>query len=355
VTTRPAGTATVASLPRSRPLPARWLVVAVAVLAGALLAGVGTGPASLPLSGVVGELVSVLPGVEVGGLTERQTTILLAIRLPRVVLGAIVGATLATAGATYQGVFRNPLADPYLLGVASGAGLGATITIAAGVRPLGAATLPLFAFVGAVGAVTATWVLGRSAGGRGTGALILAGVAVSLFLGAIQTFLMQRYADTIREVYGFLLGQLGTAGWTDVRTAAPWALIAMAAMLASRRLLDVLAVGDVEATALGLPTTRVRLAVVGIATLGTAAVVAVSGLIGFVGIVVPHAVRLLVGTSYRAVLPLSLLLGAAFLVLADLLARTVLSPAELPIGVVTAFVGGPFFLLVLRTSRRALL
>jgi iron complex transport system permease protein len=139
VTTRPAGTATVASLPRSRPLPARWLVAAVAVLAGALLAGVGTGPASLPLSGVVGELVSVLPGVEVGGLTERQTTILLAIRLPRVVLGAIVGATLATAGATYQGVFRNPLADPYLLGVASGAGLGATITIAAGVRPLGAA------------------------------------------------------------------------------------------------------------------------------------------------------------------------------------------------------------------------
>jgi iron complex transport system permease protein len=329
-------------------LPARWVVAGVGLLLAAALAGVSVGAADLPVRGVAGEL---LPFVD-GGLDERQLAILRSIRLPRVVLGAIVGATLAASGAAYQGVFRNPLADPYLLGVAAGAGLGATITISAGVRPLGTATLPLFAFVGAVVAVTMTWWLGRSTGGRGTAVLILAGVAVSLFLSAIQTFLMQRYAETIREVYGFLLGQLGTAGWSDVRSVLPWVTLACVGMLLSRRLLDVLAVGDVEATSLGLSTDRVRLVVVALATLGTAAVVSVSGLIGFVGIVVPHAVRLVVGTSYRAVLPLSLLLGASFLVLADLLARTVLSPAELPIGVVTAFVGGPFFLLVLRRSRR---
>lgn len=332
-------------------LPARWVLAGVGALLVAAAAGISTGAASLPLAEVVRELV---PGVD-SGLTDQQQAILLRIRLPRVVLGMIVGATLAASGAAYQGVFRNPLADPYLLGVAAGAGLGATVTIAAGVRPFGPATLPLFAFVGAVVAVTMTWWLGRSTGGRGTAVLILAGVAVSLFLSAVQTFLMQRYADTIREVYGFLLGQLGTAGWDDVRTVLPWVAIAVVGMLASRRLLDVLAVGDVEATALGLPTDRVRLVVVVLATLGTAAVVSVSGLIGFVGIVVPHAVRLTVGTSYRALLPLSLLLGGAFLVLADLLARTLLSPAELPIGVVTAFIGGPFFLLVLRRSRQAVL
>jgi iron complex transport system permease protein len=332
-------------------LPLRWIVVGVMALAVAVVAGVSSGAADLPAGDVVRLL---LPGVETG-LDDTQATILLRIRLPRVVLGALVGATLAVAGASYQGVFRNPLADPYLLGVAAGAGLGATVVIALGLRPLGAATLPLFAFVGAVVAVTMTWWLGRSTGGRGTAVLILAGVAVSLFLSAIQTFLQQRYAESIREVYGFLLGQLGTAGWADVRTVLPWVVIAIGGLLAARRLLDVLAVGDVEATALGLPTDRVRLVVVALATLGTAAVVSVSGLIGFVGIVVPHAVRLTVGTSYRAVLPLSVLLGAAFLVVADLIARTVLAPAEVPIGVVTAFVGGPFFLLVLRRSRQAVL
>ena len=339
------------SPPSAPRLPARWLVAGVAVLALAVLAGVGTGAVRLPMADVLGAL---LPGVG-SGLDDTQTAILLRIRLPRVVLGAIVGATLAVAGAAYQGVFRNPLADPYLLGVAAGAGLGATLVIALGLRMFGGATLPLFAFVGAVVAVTMTWWLGRSTGGRGTAVLILAGVAVSLFLSAVQTYFQQRYAETIREVYGFLLGQLGTAGWGDVRTVLPWVVVAIGGLLASRRLLDVLAVGDVEATALGLPTDRVRLVVVALATLGTAAVVSVSGLIGFVGIVVPHAVRLTVGTSYRAVLPLSILLGAAFLVVADLVARTALAPAELPIGVVTAFIGGPFFLLVLRRSRQAVL
>lgn len=344
-------TAAPATATSTRRLPRRWVLAGAAALVVAMLVGVSVGAASLPVGDVI---TALLPGVD-SNLSETQANILLRIRLPRVVLGAIVGATLAASGAAYQGVFRNPLAEPYLLGVAAGAGLGATAVIALQLRPFGGATLPLFAFVGAVVAVTMTWWLGRSTGGRGTAVLILAGVAVSLFLSAIQTFLQQRYAETIREVYGFLLGQLGTAGWGEVRTVLPWVVVAVVGMVASRRLLDVLAVGDVEATALGLPTDRVRLVVVALATLGTAAVVSVSGLIGFVGIVVPHAVRLTVGTSYRSVLPLSLLFGGAFLVLADLLARTLLAPAELPIGVVTAFIGGPFFLVVLRRSRQAML
>lgn len=347
---------------RPRSLPPGWTAASLVLLVVAVAVGLAIGPARLPIVGVLDAVVGLLPGIGPGAtgsehaLDERQLTILWRLRLPRVVLGALVGGTLATAGAAYQGVFRNPLADPYFLGVSAGAGLGATLVIAGGIAPVGPASLPLFAFVGASVAVVLTWVLGRSVGGRGAATIILAGIAVSLFLSAAQTFLQQRSDDQgLRSVYGFLLGQLNTSGWRDVAVAAPFALVAVAGILAGRRLLDVLAVGDVEATALGLSADRVRLVLVVLATLGTAAVVSVSGLIGFVGIVVPHTVRLVVGSSYRSLVPLSFVLGAAFLVGADVVARSALAPAELPIGVVTAFLGAPFFLIILRTSRRTLL
>jgi iron complex transport system permease protein len=174
---------------------------------------------------------------------------------------------------------------------------------------------------------------------------------VAAFLTAAQTFVQQQNSETLNEVYAWLLGGLATAGWGDVLTVLPYVAISATVLLLHRRTLDVLAVGDEEAKALGLDVTRVRLLLVGAATLGTAAAVAVSGLIGFVGIVVPHLVRLVVSSSYRVILPLTAIVGAAFLVLADVLARSILSPAELPIGVVTAFVGAPFFALVLRTTR----
>jgi iron complex transport system permease protein len=264
---------------------------------------------------------------------------------------------LAMAGAAYQGVFRNPLADPYLLGAAGGAGLGATLAIAYGPDttswPVG--PLPLAAFIGAVAGVAASYALGRSGGGRTTTTttLVLAGVAVAAFLTAVQTYVQQLEDDTLREVYGWILGRLSLAGWSDVVLILPYALISAAVIVACRRLLDVLAVGDDEAQSLGVRAARVRLLVVAAATLGTAAAVAVSGLIGFVGIIVPHTVRLVAGSSYRLVVPLCLLLGAAFMILADLIARTVMAPGELPIGVVTAFFGAPFFAVVLRTTRRA--
>jgi iron complex transport system permease protein len=259
---------------------------------------------------------------------------------------------LSLSGASYQGAFRNPLADPYLLGVAAGAGLGATLVIVT--AGSGSAFVAVAAFAGAIGAVVAAYGLGAAAGGRRSGAtLILAGVAVAASLTAAQTFVQQRNADSIREVYSWILGRLGTAGWSEVLMMTPYAVISIVVILFHRRLLDVLAVGEEEARALGVRPERVRAAVVVAATLGTAGAVAVSGLIGFVGIVVPHTVRLLVGASYRLILPLAVIGGAAFMVLADLVARSALGPAEIPIGVVTAFIGGPFFLVVLRTSRRA--
>jgi iron complex transport system permease protein len=340
-----------------RPLPGIsfvWALAVVAFVAVAALLGLAFGPVSLGAGGVAREVLSHVPllGVE-SSLTETEKAILWELRAPRVALGLVVGALLASAGAAYQGVFRNPLADPYLLGAAAGAGLGATLVIAYDVGdPLGVDLRPVAAFAGALLGVAAAYALGRSVGGgRSTATLILAGVTVAAFLTAVQTFVQQRNADTVQEVYAWILGQLETSGWREVLIALPYAVISTALLLWHRRLLDVLAVGDDEAASLGVAVARVRLVVVAAATLGTAAAVAFSGLIAFVGIIVPHAIRLLVGTSYRAVLPLSLGVGAGFLVLTDLICRTAIAPAELPIGVVTAFLGAPFFAVVLRTTR----
>ena len=315
----------------------------------AAMAGLVMGPVSLSPVAVARELL----GFD-SGLTSQQVAIVEQIRLPRVVLGLLVGATLSLCGASYQGVFRNPLADPYLLGAAAGAGLGVTLVIVGTAEGSSTpAVAPLAAFVGALTAVGLAYALGKSGGGRtSTASLILAGVAVTSFLTALQTYVQQRNQDTIRQVYTWILGRLSTAGWHDVMLLLPYAVLTWIVLLAHRRVLDVLAVGDDEATTLGVHARRSRLIVIVAASLGTAAAVSVSGLIAFVGIIVPHTVRLLAGRSHRVVLPLSLLFGAAFLCIADLLARTLSSPAEIPIGVVTAFFGAPFFVLVLRSSRR---
>ncbi|HEV3399761.1 MAG TPA: iron ABC transporter permease [Actinomycetes bacterium] len=324
-------------------------------MAGAALAAVLAGPVPLAPGAVLLELAGRLPLVDTSsGLSSQEVAILWQLRLPRVVLGGLVGAMLALAGAAYQGVFRNPLADPYLLGAAAGAGLGATLAIAYGPDTSGwpVDLLPLAAFAGAAGGVVAAYALGRSGGARTATTLILSGVAVAAFLTAVQTYVQQQRAETLREVYGWILGRLTTAGWREVVLVVPYALVSTLVIVLHRRLIDVLAVGDDEAASLGVRAARVRLVVVAAATLATAAAVAVSGLIGFVGIIVPHTIRLVAGPSHRLLVPLSLVGGAAFLILADLIARTLMAPAELPIGVITAFFGAPFFALVLRTARQ---
>src|SRR3954467_3116776 len=335
-----------AGAPRRRRPPRVVFAGAGAALLAALLAGVWVGALPLPPGGVVVTLLDRLPRVALsGGLSATQEAVLLQLRLPRVVLAALVGAGLAISGGAYQGVFRNPLADPYLLGAAAGAGLGATLVIAYSptetLGPFG--IVPLAAFVGALVGVGCALALGTAAGGSHSATLLLAGVAVAAFLAAAQTLVQQQNTDDLREVYGWLLGQLGRTRWSDILMVLPYLVPACLVLLFCGRPLDVLAVGDDEASALGVHPGRLRLLVILAASMATASAVAVSGLIGFVGLVVPHIVRRLAGGSYTRVLPLSLLVGGAFLVVADLVARVVLAPAELPIGVVTAFVGAPFF------------
>jgi iron complex transport system permease protein len=330
-------------MPASR-LRFRWLAAGLAVALVALLAGLALGAVPLNPLRVAADLLSHLPGVNLhSGLSEQEDAIIWQLRLPRVVLGLLVGAMLALAGGAYQGVFRNPLADPYLLGVAAGAGLGATTAFGGALLAVGATYL-----LGAAGTVSRR---GRLAAARGPATLLLAGVAVAAFCTAVQTYLQQRNVYDVQEVYSWLLGRLTTSGWHEVLILLPYAAVTGAVIVSRGRALDVMSVGDEEAASLGLHPGRTRLLLVVTATLGTAAAVSVSGLIGFVGIIVPHTVRLLAGSSYRVILPLSMLYGGAFLTLADLLARTVMAPSELPIGVVTAFFGAPFFVVVLRAAR----
>ena len=333
-----------------------WFALSGVLLVGVMIAGLMIGPAGPTWWRVPLELVDRLPFVSVtSGVSAADWNIVWQIRAPRVVLAAVVGSTLSVSGASYQGVFRNPLVDPYLLGVAAGAGLGATLVFAFTSSRTAVwliDPLPVAAFVGALVAVFVTYSVGSLFGrDRSPIALVLAGVAVTALATAIQTFILQRNNDVIRQVYSWILGRLSSATWGDVRLVLPYVAVSVVVLLLHRRLLDVMRVGDDEALALGVNVRRVRLTIVLAATLGSAAVVAVSGLIGFVGIIVPHAVRLLAGASYRRVLPLSVLLGGAFLVAADIPGRVLSDPAETPIGVVTAFIGAPFFLLLLRVRQ----
>ena len=317
--------------------PRWWTIAAIAAFFIAVVLGVMIGPA--------------------GRVSSANWDIIWNVRMPRVALAGIVGAMLSLAGASYQGVFRNPLVDPYLLGVAAGAGLGATIIFAIGrdstsgwlVDPL-----PLMSFVGGLVAVMITYLVGAAFGAsRSSVTLVLAGVAVVSLFTAIQTFVLQRNNDVIREVYAWILGRVSSATWGDVRLVLPYVVVSSAVLLLHRRHLDLFRVGDEEAASLGSDVAKIRVVVVIAATMGTAAVVSVSGLIGFVGVIVPHAVRMVAGASYRRVLPLSLIVGATFLILVDIPGRVLQDPAETPIGVVTAFFGAPFFILLLR-SRKAI-
>jgi iron complex transport system permease protein len=334
----------------------RWLRaarpygIAVAFLVAAMLVSALVGAADLNPVATVSALLDRLPFLRLpDSMSPLDRAVLFEIRLPRIVLCALVGGLLSIAGAGYQGVFRNPLVDSGMLGASAGAGLGATLAIVY-LGGAGPAAVPVAAFAGSVGGVAVAYLTG-AAGGRGTATLLLAGIAVGMFLTALQTFVLQRSAQDLQAVYSWLLGSLSGATWRQCLEILPYSAVSIAVVLLHGRHLDVLSVGDEEARTLGMHPGRVRLIVVAACALAAARAVAVSGLIGFVGIIVPHVVRRLAGTSYRLVLPLSLLSGAGFLVLADTLARTVLSPAELPIGVVTAVIGSPVFIWILHTTR----
>jgi iron complex transport system permease protein len=324
-----------------------------ALLAAAALLSVGLGALRIAPDQVIA-IVAAHAGIDLGipyGLD--QDAVLWSIRLPRVVLGVLVGGGLAIAGAALQGVFRNPLADPGLIGVSSGASLGAVSAIVIGIAAAGSHTLPLLAFAGGVVATLVVYAVARFDGRTEVVTLLLTGLAVNALCGAAVGYLLFSADDQqLRGVVFWSLGSLGGATWPLVLAALPFVALAALVLPLLARSLNLLLLGEREAKHLGVEVERARLLVIVLAALATGAAVAVAGIVGFVGLIVPHLVRLLAGPDHRVLLPASGLLGAALLLFADLFARTVAAPAELPLGVVTSLLGAPFFLWLLRRTRR---
>lgn len=326
------------------------LLLAIAMLASVAVGSVFIPPATLA-SLIAGRFGGTAPADET---LRTFDTIVFSLRLPRTVLMGLAGAALAGSGAAYQGLFRNPLADPYLIGVASGAGLGAVLAMSMK-WPYsfgGLVGVPLAAFVAAGLTVLVVYELARVGRTVPTTNLILAGVAVSSFATALTSFLMINASGELRHALVWLLGGSTLSGWLPVLALLPYILVGLGMLLTMGHALNVLQFGDEQAQQLGLPVQRVRVWVLAAASLTAAAAVAFCGIIGFVGLIVPHLVRLIWGGDYRRLLPLSILSGAALLLLADVLARVVMAPQEIPVGIVTSLAGAPFFLWVLRRTKQ---
>ncbi len=324
--------------------------VLLIALGASLICAVAMGPADISPSEVAVSIWSHLTGAE-SPLSATRDAIIWELRVPRALTAAVVGGGLAICGAVMQALTRNPLADPYLLGLSSGASTGAVIVIVLGVGVI----LPLAAFAGAILALTVTLMLSRAAGSFSPTSVVLAGLAVSAMLSALTSLVIfwSATGDSYREILSWLLGSLGGADWADVVLVAIAALICVVPLLGSARILDSLVLGDTAAEALGVPVGRVRVLLFLCTALLTGALVAVSGSIGFVGLILPHAVRAVVGVHHRVLLPVSFLAGALFLVWADTAARTIFEPRELPVGIVTALIGGPVFAALMLRMRRS--
>lgn len=337
-------------MPRRRTATAitAGLVLAV-LLAASVVVAVTIGPAGLAPADVLASVLAHL-GLGEPTLSPLRDGIVWELRMPRVLTAAAVGAGLAICGVVMQALTRNPLADPYLLGLSSGASVGAVLVLVLGV----ALALPLAAFAGALAALAATFGLARAAGGLSPTTTVLAGLAVSAVFGAVTSLVIFWSAtnDSYREILNWLLGSLAGTDWWSVALAGGALLVVGIPLLATGRTLDAFAFGDTAASALGVHVGRTRVLLLIATALLTGALVAVSGAIGFVGLILPHAVRLVVGARHRALLPLSALAGALFLVWVDTGARTLFDPRELPVGILTALVGGPVFAVLMMRNRR---
>lgn len=333
---------------RSRGVAA--VVVLACALVLALVAGVALGAVRVPPGEVIGAVARAVSGQSAG----PADTVIVGLRLPRVLLAALVGASLALAGVLYQALFRNPLADPYILGVSSGAGLGATLALAVlgggyAARSVG---VPAGAFAGAAATMLLVVRLATRKGRLDPTSLLLAGVAISYTLAAVTSFVMVFERESMATVVFWMMGGLQRASWGHVSVLAVMFALGASVPLLYHRDLDVMLLGDERAGQLGVSVERFKLLALGAASLVVAGAVSVSGLIGFVGLMVPHMVRLAIGPNHRVLLPASALAGGVVLVVADLLARVVLAPAEIPVGIVTALAGGPFFVWLLVRKER---
>jgi len=333
---------------------ARPSLIGFAALAAAVFLSIGVGSVSIPPADAIQVFWNVLQGAApASDLASTYQTILLTLRLPRTILMLVTGAALAGSGCAYQGLFRNPLADPYLIGAASGAGLGAIISLSLHwpASTLNYLIVPMTAFLGALVTVFLVFQLAKVKKTLPVTNLILAGVAVSSFATALTSFLLINTSGELRRALVWLLGGSTMAGWKPVLGQLPYALIGLIGLAAYAYTLNVLQFGDEQASQLGINVKRARTRIVVFATLSTAAAVAFTGVIGFVGLIVPHILRRVVSGDMRRLLPASMLGGAVFLVLADVLARIIAAPQELPVGVITSLCGAPFFLFILRRSK----
>jgi iron complex transport system permease protein len=322
-----------------------WSAGLATVCAVVMVVSAGIGPVTIPPTTVAQVVLDALPGVAFD-VPQEAEIIVQRVRMPRIALAAVVGFALATAGVVMQGFFRNPMADPSIIGVSSGAAVGAVASIALPALPFGIG-LQFAAFVGAVVAAFAVYLIATEGGRTPVATLLLAGVAVQTFLGAVVSFLLLQSGESLDRAVFWLMGHLHDASWGDVRTTLVVLPPAFLVLFVYARDLNVLLLGEEDAHSLGIEVERTKRVLLALASLVTAAAVAVSGVIGFVGLVVPHMMRLVVGPDHRVLLPASALGGAAFLVVTDTVARS--GPAELPVGIVTAAVGAPFFIYLLRS------
>jgi iron complex transport system permease protein len=336
-----------------RPYLLNALLLITALILSVAIGAVYIPPASILR--IIFEALSLQSDPEI--LSDTMATIVVQLRLPHTVLIAMAGAALAASGAGYQGLFQNPLADPYLIGVASGAGLGAVLAMSLNwpSNLLGFFSIPVAAFVGAALTVIIVYRLARFGNVLSTTNLILAGVAVGSFASALTSFIMLRSEGEVRRAIAWLLGGSTLSGWSPVIASLPYIVLSLGMLIASGYALNVLQFGDEQAKQLGLPVERIKIFIIIAASLATATAVAFTGVIGFVGLIVPHMIRILWGPNYRNLIPLSILAGATTLLIADLLARTLFAPQEVPIGVITALAGAPFFIWVLRRSQRGVI
>jgi iron complex transport system permease protein len=333
--------------------PARAYPISLILLVVALFLSVAVGSVFIPPATLASLFAQRLGAQPADAALTPLATIVFRLRLPRTVLIALVGAALAGSGAGYQGLFRNPLADPYLIGVASGAGLGAIIAISLGwpYTTIGMLAVPLAAFLFALLTVGVVYELARVGRTLPVTNMILAGVAISSFATAMTSFLMINATGELRRALVWLLGGASSSGWQPVLAILPYIVVGLGLLLMMGHALNVLQFGDEQAQQLGLPVERIRRIIIAAASLSTAAAISFAGIISFVGLIVPHLVRLLWGGDYRRLLPLSMIVGAGLLLLADVLARVVMAPAEIPVGIITALAGAPFFLWVLRRTK----
>jgi iron complex transport system permease protein len=334
----------------------RVYAIAGLIIASVLVVAIATtiGSVKVPFLTTFRILLSQLPFIDITpGWVPATETIILDIRLPRIILAGLVGAALAIAGATYQGLFRNPLADPYLIGAAQGAALGAVVGFLLPIEfsAMGFGVIPMLAFTGAVLSVAVVYILARVGKTVPVTTLILAGVALGSLWGSIYSYLIINSGERIHGIIFWVMGSFSLSSWSEVAVVLPYVVIGIIVIILYSRSLNVMQLDEEQAKQLGINVERVKLILLAAATLITAAAVSFVGTIGFVGIIVPHVVRLIWGPDHRFLLPLSVLSGAIFLIIADLVARTVLSPTEIPIGIITAVCGVPFFLYLLRRRK----